>query len=509
MFAITKFLLLGAVLMSSPAKVPEGAVKTVDTFDATDVWDCKGTLNPVVVEGEGVEGSGCCRFDFSVPEGGEPQYWQRIFLNYRCDFSFFPYGLSIWLKGGKANKADFRFVLLEGDMTAKGTGRQKVLKTYSYTDPKILQSKKWTKLVVPFEEFKAEDGSGIADLTNIIGWRIEVAGKDGKPAKGSFLADWMQQITTYTPTWNPDARFSGTIIQLTPAYKDTDWEKAFRGALEVGIDEWLIQFCIQRRKDGKAPAAYYTGSKIPWMGETYDMVDKMFAAAEKLGVKLIVGSSYESWITKRLRDPQMYEEIAEKNLLVVDELAEKFGSSPAFSGWYIPNEFNDNAKVTFVEKDVTPLLANYLEKVASHMKSKKNVEVCIAPALWRGFPAVITADFYDRLFSMTSSVDILYLQDCGGRGPDVVTSVPVDLPNYFEKIKAACDKNGVKFGVDLETFRWSRLVNPQRRPKTWPEVKEALEMAGNYTDLITNFSWFTFQPGQEAFETYKKIVTKK
>lgn len=508
MVTFTGLFLVLASLLGAPSPAPAGAVKTVDTFDATDVWDCTGTLAPEVVDGEGVEGSGCFRFDYEIPEGGDALDWQRIFVNYRCDFSFHPYGLSIWVKGDRKNDAELRMVLLEGDMTAKGKERQKVLETYSYRDSRILQAKKWTKLVIPFGEFKAEDGSGIADLAKIIGWRIEVAGKDGKASSGTFQVDWMQQLTTFTPSWNPNARFSSIIIQLTPAYAKTDWEKTFGDALKVGIDEWIVQFCIQRRKDGKAPMAYFKGCNLPFTEGEIDIVDRMFAAAEKLGVKLILGSSYESWITRRLRDPQMYEEICVKGLAVVDELAGKFGDSPAFTGWYIPNEFHDGSKISFVEEDVTPLLAGYLEKVASHMKSRKNVDVCIAPALWRGYPAVMTADFYDRLFSMAPSIDILYIQDCAGRGPDVVTSVPVDLPNYYEKIKEVCERRGVRFGIDLESFRWSRLVNPERRPKTWDELREALEMAGNYTDLITNFSWVSFHPGQEAFERYRKVVKK-
>jgi len=509
MIAFSELFLILAVALSAPAKAPAGAIKTVDTFDATDVWDCTGTLSPVVVDGEGVEGSGCCRFTFDIPEGGDALYWQRIFVNYRCDFSFHPLALSIWLKGNRKNDGVFRLTLLEGDMTAKGKDRQKVLKTYSFSDANVLRSRKWTRLVVPFDEFRAEDGSLIPDLTKIIGWRMEVAGKDGKSASGSFLADWMQQMTTYQPSWNPEARFSSIVVQLTPAYAKTDWEKTFRQAMEVGINEWLVQFCIQRRKDGKAPLAYFKNCTLPFTEGGIDIVDRMFEAAEKLGVRLVIGSSYESWVTRRLRDPQMYEEICEKNLMVVDELAAKFGDSPAFAGWYIPNEFQDGSKISFVEEDVTPLLAGYLEKVASHMKSRKNVDVCIAPALWRGYPAVMTADYYDRIFTMAPSLDILYIQDCGGRGPDVVTSVSVDLPNYYEKIKAVCDRHGVRFGVDLESFRWSRLVNPERRPKTWEELREALEMAGNYTDLITNFSWVSFQPGQEAFEQYRKTLGKK
>jgi len=484
-------------------EVLPGAVKLIDHFDE-DMWDCTGNFEKSIDTQDFIQGTGSFRFDYS---GSEDFYYQRIFENYRDDFSYFPYGISVWVKGAPKNTGSFKVVLLQGDMNRVGKGRKEVLQTFAYTDASVLKSKNWTKLVVKFEDFKPYEGDGRAlDLTQVIGWRIEVVGAEGA---GYFKLDKMEQMTTYTPSFKSGSRFSSIMVQLNNSYKGGyDFDAMIKAGLDVGIKEWICVFSIGRMKNGVAPAAFYTGSKLPFVDQkyNYDFVDKIMAAAEKYGVKVVLGPNYESWITKRIRDPKMYDEIYERCEMVIDEVYEKFGSSPAFSGWYIANEFNDGSKISWAEADVTPLIAGYYQKAAKHMKSLKDVPVCIAPALWRGYPAVMSAEFFDRFFQIANEVDILYLQDCAGRGPDWVTSVNIDLPNYFEKIKKSCEKNGVIFGVDIESFRWSRLVKPERRPKTWEELRPALEMAGNYTDHITMFSWYTFQPDQDGYKGYKQYV---
>ena len=488
-------------------------VKLVDSCE-TDGWEYSGNMERTVEKGDCVEGEGCFRFAYAFKGGKAPgtetACWQRLFTNFRCDFSFCPRSMSVWVKGRPSNKGDLRIVLLQGDMNSRF--RHKVLRTYGYTDRKALRNSGWKKVEAPFAKFRPLDGGDVPlDLSQVIGWRVEVVNTDGTASEGNvFEMDKMEQNTSYRPRWNRKARLGSLIVQLNKKlYADTDWEQVFRATKEIGIDTWWIQFCIGRKSAWHI--SFYKNCTLPWVTEKLDYVDRMFAAAEKCGIKLIVGPSYESWgHTWLLFKKERYDEVFETNRLVIDDIAANFASSPAFAGWYIANEFHDgsNSNYNWWEEEGNVLLAGYLERTAKYMKALKDVPVSVSPALFRGFPAKMTGEMYDRLFSRTPSVDRLYIQDCAGRGADMITSVGVDLPNYFAELKKACEKNGVEFCVNAESFFRCDILKEKRRPKTWDEFRKQLEMAGAFTDEITSFSWFSFQPGQETWEGYKKYISR-
>jgi len=455
-----------------------------------------------------IEGEGCLRleYDFAGKGGTEYVYAKRMFANFRSDFSFFPKSLSLWVKGDPSNEGQLRVVLLQGDM--RSVDYRTVLQTYQYTDSKAVKSSEWTRIEIPFESFRPLSAGDVPlDLCQVNGYRIDIVNTDGRASEGNVvLIDRLEQHTNYKPVLNRNARFSSLFIQLNKSYVGTDWEQVFESGKEIGIETWIVQFCIGRKTGWNT--SFYKNCSLPWITEKLDIVDRMFAAAQKCGVKFIIGSSYQSWTVRQLSNTEHYDEVFETNRLVIEDVARNFASSPLFAGWYIANEFHDgvNFSPNWYDEECNSCLAAYLEKTAKYMKSFKDVPVCVAPALFRGRPARLTGDMYDRLFAAAPSIDRLYLQDCAGRGGDMVTSVTVDLPNYFAEVKKACDRNGVTFGVDIESFFRCDLLKQPRRPKTWEELQLQLETAGSFTSEITNFSWFSFQPGQQTWEGYRKYI---
>jgi hypothetical protein len=177
------------------------------------------------------------------------------------------------------------------------------------------------------------------------------------------------------------------------------------------------------------------------------------------------------------------------------------------AGWYITEEFHDGSyPVGWQQEPALSMLADYLQTVAAYVKSKSPKEVCIAPALWRGMPADLCGEWFGKIFARTPDIDVLYLQDIGGR---CLVDFDVDLPNWFAEIKKACDANGVIFGVDIESFKECWCPRITMRTKPWSELEEQLRVAGMFTDHITNFSWATFKPGTDTYEGYKKYIEGK
>ena len=236
----------------------------------------------------------------------------------------------------------------------------------------------------------------------------------------------------------------------------------------------------------------------------YDFVDKMFEAAERNGIKLIVGLYPGDYSKTNTASPEKYNLNLERNKMVFDEVYEQFGNHPCLEGWYITEEFHDGSyPVGWQQEPSLSMLAKYLEGVASYIKTKSDKPVSIAPALWRGMPADLCGQWFGRIFAQTPNIDYLYIQDLGGR---CLVDVDVDLPNWFAEIKKACDANGVHFGVDIESFQSCWCPNVPYREKNWSELKEQLFVAGLFTEYITNFSWVTFKKGTNNYTSYKKYL---
>lgn len=499
-----------------------GEVKPMDLFDVNgwaysskaEAWSPGAKISRMPDEYDKIEGNASMELSYTFtgestdPSKKEAVYLLRNFGNWRSDLSFHPLALSIWVKGDKDNVGELSFCLMQDSEMGAGWGVER--QRYRIVDNTgAIRKEKWTRLILPYDAFEPCEGTTEPlNLARIMGWRIEIENTKGEKTVDSKIhLDNLEQLTTYKPEWNRTAKFSSLFVQISKVYDKTDWNKVFADGKAVGIDTWFLQYCLGHKSN--ANCAYYKNCNLSWITEKYDIVDRMFEAAEKAGVKIIVGPLFQYWNDADLKKKYRYAEMYDVNIKVIDELAANFGKSPSFAGWYIADEFHDGTgKKTFYSDEATECLGWYLETTAKYMKSKVDVPVSIAPALWKGYPAELTGKWFGRLFSKTPSVDNLYLQDCCGRGPEVIMSVTVDLPNYYAEIKKACDENGVAFGVDIESFFRCSMLKIPRTPKTWERLRDQLWMAGNFTENITNFSWATFKPGTMTYDGYKEYYKK-
>lgn len=344
-------------------------------------------------------------------------------------------------------------------------------------------------------------------LNRFEGYRIEVTNDEGVMCTGSFCIDNLEQLTSYAPEFKGTPKFSSVFIQLNGVYENTDWDKEFKASQEVGIDTWIIQYAEGFNDRAEEKTSFYVPTKLPWVTKQYDIMNRMFEAAKQNGMKLIVGLYPGDYSKKDTASPEQYDFLVERNKQVFDELFALWGNHPCLDGWYITEEFHDGSyPVGWQQEPSLSMLANYLQTVAAYIKSKSPKEVCIAPALWRGMPADLCGEWFGKIFAQTPDIDVLYLQDIGGR---CLVDFDVDLPNWFAEIKKACDANGVIFGVDIESFKECWCPKITMRTKPWSELEEQLRVAGMFTDHITNFSWATFKPGTDTYEGYKRYIEGK
>ncbi|WP_029902445.1 DUF4434 domain-containing protein [Prevotella sp. 10(H)] len=437
----------------------------------------------------------------------EPEFVsiEHTWDNYRPDLGFEPLGLSVWIKGNPGNPGVFRMMLIQDDKMVPGM--QTANQYFQYVNKTVLQNDGWIKLVIPYSSFSLYKGFTGEDKINpsrVIGYRIDIVNEKDEAKSGTVVFDDLQQVTSYQHNYTKKAKLSSIFIQLNAVYNTpeyNDWDTYFQECKAVGIDTWIIQYSVGYGVENNI--SWYTGSTVGWNGgqTEYDIIDKMVAAAERRNFKLIFGLNGGDYDNNKLGDKYMYDVLLARNEVVANDLFNKFGSSPAFAGWYITEEFHDAKYPAGWQMETErKLLAQYLQRVAAYVKSLADKPVLIAPALWRGMPADMCGQWFEDLLKDTHDIDYMYLQDLAGR---CLVDVRVDLPNYYTHIKKACENAGVQFAVDIESFLQCGCPDIPYRAKSWAELEEQIAVASQYTEYITNFSWATFKPGYDSFEGYR------
>ena len=455
------------------------------------------------------KGSLKCSFRFSEnKQPGTPEVirLQRIWNhNFRSDLSFYPVGISFWLHGDGTDNRLTVNLLQQNDSFTLANDQ---LYTFTFSDDNILKKKGWQQVFIPYEKFVPggnKPGTAL-NLSRVNGYSFDIENVSGRANEGVLHIDALEQLTNYNPVTEP-VRFTSIFIQLHPTlHVDYDWDSLFESYMELGIDTVIVQRSALGSKEVDSAKFYYKTDKIQWKSEEYDIIDQMFVGAEKTGMKLILGLHSGRYPVDK-GEAAVYDKLYEKNVVLVDDLYDKFGHSSAMAGWYICEEFHDGSYRGWWKDEDRMLLAQYQQRVAAYAKSKPNKYiVAIAPALWRGRPADMTYRFFKTFFEQTPDIDILYLQDCGGRCAVDDGDFDVVLPHWYSYIKQACDETGVQFGVDIESFKRCGSENINWHGKSWANLKEQLIYAGLFTRNISQFSWHSFRPGVGAFDVYKAYL---
>ena len=186
-----------------------------------------------------------------------------------------------------------------------------------------------------------------------------------------------------------------------------------------------------------------------WAVNFWTTFNRIFSAAEAVGIKVYLGLSFsESWYKSDKALASTYDDLFQKDKDNIDELYKLFGKNNCFGGWYIPQEIND---YDWQAENKKALLFKWLQEIAEYVHTKDATKpVIIAPYfnLWQ--PADLIEVWYNDLLDIAKDIDWIYPQDGIGT---TLKDAHIDIPNYGNHIKLACEKHGKKFGVTVESFR--------------------------------------------------------
>ena len=287
------------------------AVKSINSYDdlGCEIYDIpkkeagKASLDYELGDDQ-KEGTGSFKLMYDFVGGGtadapENVYFQQRWGDYRVDLSFHPLGLSIWVKGKQGNKGLFRFIIMEDEKQFSAEAphdyTRKRWSYWAYEDTEVLSKEGWTRLIMPYSAFKLyKKGEGATAEKLLMnrneGFRIEVENTTGEACSGEFQIDNLEQLTSYELVPGKP-KFSSIFIQLNKeAYENEDWDQQFKDSRAIGLDTWIIQYSEQfTGNDDDTNVSFYKNTNLPWVQVKCDIIDKMFEAADRNGMKIILG----------------------------------------------------------------------------------------------------------------------------------------------------------------------------------------------------------------------------
>jgi hypothetical protein len=264
----------------------------------------------------------------------------------------------------------------------------------------------------------------------------------------------------------------------------------------VGIDTVILIRSGYRDRmtfDSKTLAAEW-----PMRPPYLDLVDLFLTQAERTGMQFFFGI-YDSGRYWHQGQP---EKEVDLNMRFTEEVAQKYGSRPAFAGWYMTHEIHQH------DEGVTRLI----EKLARHVKALKDVPVLMSPYV-RGRKQFgdrpITPEEHERdwdeVFGILKGfVDIVAFQD--GQVDFY------ELPTFMEINTRLALKHGLRPWSNVESFERGMPIN--FLPIDWRNLIHKVEVAeqANVEKLITfEFSHFMspnsmWPSAHNLFKRYKEYI---
>ncbi|MDD2267914.1 MAG: DUF4434 domain-containing protein [Eubacteriales bacterium] len=280
---------------------------------------------------------------------------------------------------------------------------------------------------------------------------------------------------------------------------DYAWYLQLKGMKDLGMDYVVIQYSAHYLNK----STLINGSNIKALGynynPTYGSVDLPLAvldAAEKLGMKVWLGTIHDADFNNIVSGKTHYPAIVEAGKAVIKDIDEMYGDHPAFAGYYLSDETCDQWLNSSGGVDAARTIYKGQSDFIHEIAPEKSV--MIAPAIWRsGIPQKSADNLYKMLVSDTKGgrpvADIVAVQDCLGRDNNIIISDAVydEFERYLDKWAVAIRKAGAEFWNDTEVF------DVTSSPKTGDEVIKSLQLEAKYTNATIVFDiphYFTTFP---------------
>ncbi len=246
-----------------------------------------------------------------------------------------------------------------------------------------------------------------------------------------------------------------------------EWRREFELYSRIGIDTLIVI------RSGYRNRCIFPSRAIPDLLPVYDDLGALFLElAETFGLTLYFGlyDSGRHW----MRHAWWHE--VDLNKHFIEELVERYGSSPAFGGWYLPHESSRyDYHIDRLFKELGPFC-----------RAARDVPVLISPfpqgakqfSSGDAFTLDESFDHWRHLFEETQGAfDICAFQDGQIHYQE--------LPRFLEGIAELGREFGVRIWSNLESF--DRDMPIKFPPADWRNLRFKMESAAPFVEKLITF----------------------
>jgi len=239
--------------------------------------------------------------------------------------------------------------------------------------------------------------------------------------------------------------FTGTFVQLLGQHEQwtaSQWQALFTSLKTIGVDEIIIQWSVNDQ------VPFYPSTHFK--AAPHDVLPRVMEAAGGQGFHVLLGLVHDgAYWHKVARDPKLvrvyFKRLLRDSLATARELMALVGTSPAFSGFYIPQEIDDR---TWLPPEHAAVLDAFLAELRQGLKDIAPQ----APVAISGFSNAfadpgLLGQTWQRLLSRTG-IDRVLFQDGIGVGKLGLGDADV----FLAAVAEAASQTGRQFTPIVETF---------------------------------------------------------
>ena len=292
---------------------------------------------------------------------------------------------------------------------------------------------------------------------------------------------WLVLPTKANASQSPPM-FQTTFIQLWDkhnSWSQLTWDDLAVTLTSMGVQELVLQWTLITDPAFIWRLTEDRRAEVPHdLVEPAAAVEGIIQAAERARLRVRFGLTH---------DPNWWSEIANVAALVApylqrlwqdqralaDLLVERYGQSPVFAGFYIPQEIDDK---TWLDPAKYRLLASHLTRLSTHLTEISPGTTTAISCFFNGFDSPAHAQQFWRELLSETALDAVYIQD--GIGAEKLTLNEAAL--YLRAAVDGAHEAGAEAQIIVELFR-QRRKNAFTSPKS---RRESEELASEESDVL-------------------------
>ncbi len=294
------------------------------------------------------------------------------------------------------------------------------------------------------------------------------------------------------------------------------WYLQLKAMKDLGMEYVVIQYSTHYN----AKSTLINGRNITAAGYKYtadygveDVCGAVLDAADKLDMKVWLGTIHDSDFNSPIANKAVYEKIVADSRYIIEDIKEMYSSHKSFAGCYLSDEECDQWLNMNGGVEAARIVYGGQAKIIREIMPK--AKIMIAPAIWRsGKPETGADNLYKAIKAGSKGekplVDIVAAQDCLGR----LSTLSVDdgtydsYDEYVAEWAKAVRRAGAEFWHDTEVFEVTSTA------KRYGEVVKSLGIEAKHSGTVIVFDiphYFTQFPTaafDDARQYYMRLIMR-